>query len=67
MFAWFHKMLNRKEHGFMLIDLVVALTILGILVALAVPRYRFAKKKTYKVEAVNLVQESKTLVGHLSR
>ena len=62
MFAWFHKMLNRKEHGFMLIDLVVVLALLGILIALAAPRYRVAKKKTYKAEAVYLVRESKTLV-----
>jgi type II secretory pathway pseudopilin PulG len=65
MFAWSRKMLNRKEHGFMLIDLVVVLAILGILVAVAAPRYRVAKK-TYKAKAVNLVQESKVLVSLLS-
>ena len=61
MFAWFRKTLNRQEHGFTLIELVVVLAILGILIALAVPRYLGARKKAYKAEADNILQESKTL------
>ncbi len=61
MFAWFRKTLNRREHGFTLIELVVVLAILGILIALAVPRYLGARKKAYKAEADNVLQESKTL------
>lgn len=61
MFAWFRKTLNRREHGFTLIELVVVLAILGILIALAVPRYLGARKKAYKAEADNILQESKTL------
>ncbi len=61
MFAWFRKTLNRKEHGFTLIELVVVLAILGILIALAVPRYLGARKKAYKAEADNILQEAKTL------
>ncbi len=61
MFAWFRKTLNRQERGFTLIELVVVLAILGILIALAVPRYLGARKKAYKAEADNVLQESKTL------
>ena len=62
MFGWFRKTLkNRQERGFTLIELVVVLAILGILIALAVPRYLGARKKAYKAEADNILQESKTL------
>ena len=61
MFAWFRKQVKSKEHGFTLIELVVVLAILGILIALAVPRYLGARKKAYKAEADNVLQEAKTL------
>jgi len=60
-FSSFRKVLKHKEHGFTLIELVVVLAILGILIALAVPRYLGARKKAYKAEADNVLQESKTL------
>ena len=61
MFRWFRKALTRKEQGFTLIELVVVLAILGILIALAVPRYLAARKKAYKAEGDNILQEAKTL------
>lgn len=61
MFGWFRKTLKNQERGFTLIELVVVLAILGILIALAVPRYLAARKKAYKAEADNVLQEAKTL------
>src|SRR5712692_205072 len=61
MFSSFRRALKHKEHGFTLIELVVVLAILGILIALAVPRYLTARKKAYKAEGDNLLQEAKTL------
>mgnify|MGYP001577558474 CR=1 FL=1 len=47
--------------GFTLIELVVVLAILGILLALAVPQYLGARKRAYKAEIDNILQEVKTL------
>ena len=49
------------EGGFTLIELVVVLVILAILLALAVPRYLGARKRAYKAEIDNILQELKTL------
>ncbi len=61
MFPCFRGALRGREHGFTLIELVVVLAILGILISLAVPRYLGVRKKAYKAEADNLLQEVKTL------
>gem|GEM_PF-915511 len=50
-----------SDGGFTLIELVVVLAVLGILLALAVPRYLGARKRAYKTEADNMLQELKTL------
>jgi type IV pilus assembly protein PilA len=61
MYAWFRKNLDRKERGFTLIELVVVLAIIAILIAAAVPLYLGARKKAYKAEADNALQELKTM------
>lgn len=52
---------RRSEGGFTLIELVVVLAILGILIALAVPRYLGARRSALISEGDNVLQEVKTL------
>ncbi|MCL6640226.1 MAG: type II secretion system GspH family protein [Candidatus Rokubacteria bacterium] len=62
MFTFFLNQRRRtSDGGFTLIELVVALAVLGILLALAVPRYLGARKRAYKTEADHMLQELKTL------
>jgi prepilin-type N-terminal cleavage/methylation domain-containing protein len=52
---------RRDERGFTLIELVIALLILGILLALAIPRYVASGRNAVLPEADNTLQELKGL------
>src|SRR5207302_5639605 len=59
--AWRRRNPERSQRGLTLMELVVVLSIIAVLVALALPRYIIPRKNAYKMEAVNILQELKTM------
>lgn len=56
-----HTRRPRATSGFTLIELMVVLAILGVLVALVVPRYLGTRKQAYGAEAIAVLSEIKAL------
>lgn len=52
---------RREESGFTLIELAIALAILGILVAIAVPTYLGVRNRAYDAEAKQALGEIRTM------
>ena len=52
---------QRAERGLTLMELVVVLSIIAVLVALALPRYIIPRRNAYRLEAENILQELKTM------
>lgn len=59
---WNHMRLQSKQQrGFTLIELAVALAILGILIAIAVPTYLNVRNRSYDSEAKQIIGEIRSL------
>ncbi|MGB9561235.1 MAG: type IV pilin protein, partial [bacterium] len=54
-------MLRRNSKGFTLIELMIVVVIIGILAALAIPRFMEASKKAKITEARNVLKQIYTV------
>ncbi len=61
MLECFLENMRRSGRGLTLIELVIVLAIVGLLVALAVPRYLGGRKRAYKAQAFHILLEAKSL------
>lgn len=50
-------MSNKREHGFTLIELMIVVVIIGILAALAIPRFMAASSKSKQTEAKGVLKQ----------
>ena len=49
--------MNKREHGFTLIELMIVVVIIGILASLAIPRFMAASSKSKQTEAKGVLKQ----------
>ncbi|TCJ25124.1 pilin [Halomonas sp. GDM18] len=57
--------MTRKQSGFTLIELMIVVAIIGILAAIAIPRYQDYTTRSQVTEAINLASGLKTAVAEV--